>query len=83
MRICSSKGFSDFGSLVSEISQKAAEVKTQIDFARQELEKAEFIIKCFGTIEKFQPVEDEYESSLLKDRFRISHQSELDLYDGA
>ncbi len=73
----------DFDSLVSAISQKASEVKCQIDDARQELEKAEFIMKCFETVEEFQPVADEYESSLLKDRFRLSHQSELDLYDSA
>jgi hypothetical protein len=73
----------DFDSLVTVISQKASEVKIQIDDARQELEKAEFIMKCFETVEEFQPVADEYESSLLKDRFRISHQSELDLYDSA
>lgn len=73
----------DFNSLIFTISQKASQVKMQIDEARKELEKAEFIMKCFNTVEEFQSVADEYESSLLKERFRVSHQSELDLYYGA
>ncbi len=73
----------DFDSVLHSISEKASDIKIQIDTAQRELTKADFILRCFSTIEQYRPISQEYESVLLKERYKGEHQNELDLYDDA
>lgn len=85
--VSTDKFITEYGSNFTEqlnfICTQASKVQEQIKTAQMQLTKANSIVKCFDAIEKYKSVADEYQSSLLKERFEQSHKNELDLYYAA
>ena len=70
----------DFEGMIQELQKQSLLVKDRMDTAQQEVSKANYILRCLHTKEQYRTVAEEYQSSLLKERFYGTYQNELDLY---
>ncbi len=77
------KSYKDFASIISRIADQSLDLQTSMRALETRMDNLQEITDSFDVLEKNQPVMDELDAALLKDRYRLQHRDSIAAYQTA